>query len=817
MMVDFRDVLERDHIFNRECKACPLHESASHVCIPGRGSLNPKVMVVGEAPGSEEDRDGRCFVGPAGQLLQQTIETYNLRPAYLTNAVKCWPPGPNWKKKQRAPSESELGACRGYLDAEIDMMKPRVIVALGNVPLKLLTGITGTKTWSGQVVGRYRGVPVFALLHPSYILRYERDLPLYESHVKELTYLLDPTQRPKKVRVSEIDPGGWRDWVVKCTPPVAFDLETSGKFKQYGGRIRAASMSDGKTSVWMDVDKHGRKALAAIRDFYLNDQFEKSAHGAAFERRWCMDEFGVEPVGFVWDTLSMSFLIDENSSTRLDAVAHREAGAPPWDIDPVMARNDWTWETVPMYVLGPYNAEDSYWTAVVRPILWDKMGDPKFKLREFYERVVLPQSRVAARLEHRGRAYDRKWMGMVDRKYAEVQDGIVAGLDGHPEVVKLRRMREAKKQNFNWKSDHQKRTFFYDIMKMPVIQRTDGGQPSVAAEVLDKLKDKSPLVGEVCRWTGLQTLRTNFLQKWPRFMTDAGIVHGSFNANYVVTGRFSVTNPPEQAIPEDVLTRGMLVSRWGGDGGKIGAYDYRQLEVRLVASESGEERLLRAIRDGADLHDLTARLVFGKDFTKRQRSIAKRINFGIVYGISEYSLAQDFSMSEDEAARIMKRFRDAYPALFRWMIRQHQAVDSVGYLVNRFGRVRRFPQYKSVSGRQREAMHREAGNFPIASLGADITNIAMIKVDAHLRKVKAKSVLCHQVHDSLLVDLHPDEVNVVTPDVVRIMSEVVPGMCPWLKVKLDVDATTTRRWGGARWDGKNFLDGDGKVVTWIAG
>src|SRR3990167_567582 len=148
------------------CHKCPLHKTCKSIQIWGRGEKkHPAYMFVGQAPGQEEDDQNKCFVGPAGQLLSDAIKEYDLYPNYLTNVVKCFPPN------DRKPLKGEIDKCKYYLFKEIETVKPKMIVAVGAIPLQVLTGRKGISDYAGRVVAEWRGIPVFSIYHPSFILR----------------------------------------------------------------------------------------------------------------------------------------------------------------------------------------------------------------------------------------------------------------------------------------------------------------------------------------------------------------------------------------------------------------------------------------------------------------------------------------------------------------------------------------------------------------------------------------------------------------------------------------------------------------------
>ena len=279
-----------------------------------------------------------------------------------------------------------------------------------------------------------------------------------------------------------------------------------------------------------------------------------------------------------------------------------------------------------------------------------------------------------------------------------------------------------------------------------------------------------------------------------------------------MTGRLAVVDPPMQTIPrpeegeseQDVARiRGMFVSRFG-EAGRLVISDYSQLEFRLLVSEAEEGDAIDAVNRGEDLHNLTASKIFGSKFTKEQRSIAKTINFGIAYGIQAGSLAYKFTMPYDKAENILTQFWKSYQRLQVWMNKQHQFVKDHGYIVSRFGRVRHLPDIEGLiktadSSRfaqsQLARMLRQAGNFVIQSQGADINNLASLKIDATITSKGLKSVLFLPIHDNQMIDTPKAEETKARAIARECMEDEMQRVCHWLKVELKVDQKSSYRWG----------------------
>src|SRR3990167_10195967 len=564
---------------DKHCQKCPLHKTARSVCVWGRGQVtpSPEVMFVGQAPGKEEDRRGSCWVGPAGQLLQQAIDEYSLHENYKTNLVKCFPPG------DRDPASREVKSCQHYLGEEIRQLKPKLVVAVGAVSLKRLAGRTGVLDWNGRVAGHLKdGTPVIGLLHPAFVLRYPENLARFEMGFREIAWFLRPDGKPGLPEVLEVKDGSeFSLRIANMKEPIAWDLETSGKFKQDGGYIRTAAFSDGETSFWINYEAGGWEPLMVG---FLQSLKNKAGHNVAFETRWSIDEFGIEPVNFKYDTMLMHHVVDENSPHGLDVVAGKYLQAPQWDIWPQLRDEGLDYDTVDVQRLGYYNAIDAYWTARQVRRLAKGMTPELIRL---YKKTVLPVAELCARLEHRGIKVDAKWAGDVDKLYSQKQEVLRARLEATSEVGELARMVSEQKKQLNFNSSHQMGKLFFDVMGLKAPEKTETGRPSTREASLKKIDSDSPILKDYLEWKTLQTMRNNFLQKFPVFIRNGhGTIHPSFNPAFVVTGRLSVTNPPAQAVPEDPLVRGMFSSRF--PGGKIAALDYKQLEIRLVARS--EER-----------------------------------------------------------------------------------------------------------------------------------------------------------------------------------------------------------------------------------
>lgn len=741
-----------------------------------------------------------CWIGPAAQLLHQAIKEYEIKPCYITNMVKCMPPG------DREPKSAEIKACIPYLIQEIEIYKPEFVVPVGGVALKALTGKTGITKFAGRELNGGLTIEckhkcrVFPVIHPSFVLRYPQNLPTFEQNFRTLRDLV----AGKKYEWPEVVE--FKTWqkvekrLDSTSQYVDFDYETASDGDdgpKLGDKVRCVGFCDEKGPfVYRYEEDADRKGRRVFMKKWLKSERPKSAYNCAFEVRTSMDRFGVRPLKLVLDSMLMGQLCNENVKHALDLDAMRDLGVPNWDIKPWMDENDFSFKTVPMDRLAPYCGLDCYNTRNLTKKLtthqdWSEVSG-------VYKKVLLPLSKMCAKLELRGVHLDRNWTAKLRKLLTGEMENLEKEIRVYPETSKLIKFLDEKKRKLNLNSQQQMSRLLFKYCGVEIRQKTESGAASIKDAALEQVRDQHGLVSPYLGWKQRQTVVNNFIDKFPRFCDENDLIHAHYNAGLVVTGRLSVTKPPMQAIPEDSLVRGMFNSRF--KGGTIGSFDFSQLEIRLMANEAKETSLIKAFTEDkdADVHSITATLMFGHNFTKRQRSIAKRINFGIAYGVSEYTLSREFNMSIEEAVEMMRKFKKAYPSIFVWMEKQHAQIKNHGWIKSRFGRKRRLPE--AMSGDQWAAEHamRQAGNFPIQSTGADLTNWSVVRFEERMRKEKMKSIIFLTVHDSIHTDNYPGEEEAVKQLGVDVMeNETRDEFKDWLHVPLKADAEISERWGGA--------------------
>ncbi|MBD5549816.1 MAG: DNA polymerase I [Lachnospiraceae bacterium] len=413
-----------------------------------------------------------------------------------------------------------------------------------------------------------------------------------------------------------------------------------------------------------------------------------------------------------------------------------------------------------------------------RPILEKKLKETK----QFYlfEEVEMPLSRVLYHMETEGVLVKPQEL----KEYGDALSGRIKELE---ESI----WQKADTQ-FNINSPKQLGEVLFETMKLPGGKKTKTGY-STAADVLEKLAPEHPIVSEILEYRTLAKLKSTYADGLAAFIGEDKRIHTTFNQTITATGRLSSTEPNLQNIPMRMeLGRRIRKVFVPKEGFVLMDADYSQIELRVLASMSGDEQLIDAYRQEADIHRITASKVFHvkqEDVTPLQRRNAKAVNFGIVYGISSFGLSQDLSISKKEAAEYIEKYFETYPGIKTFLDTCVKDAKESGYSVTMFGRRRPIPELSSGNFMQRSFGERVAMNAPIQGTAADIIKIAMVRVDERLRKEGFRSRLILQVHDELLIETAAEEIEQVREILSTEMRQAAK-----LAVELEIDLSTGDNW-----------------------
>ena len=513
------------------------------------------------------------------------------------------------------------------------------------------------------------------------------------------------------------------------------------------------TLCDGKACYALSWAQLGDDYNAFLR-LLFSARVRKAGHNIKDLMRALLDE-GLPTDGFVFDTALAAYLLDATAgSYDLPRLAQTYLGEELPDVQSVWA---------------------------LQPVLHEKM-DAQAML-PLYTDVELPLCPVLARMEQAGFLVDRKALydfgESLTSSIEQLQQSIWA-LAGEP---------------FNIQSPKQLGNVLFERLMLPAGKKTKTGWSTNAA-VLDKLRGKHPIIEQILDYRTLTKLKSTYADGLLKEISADGRIHTNFQMTVTATGRLSSTEPNLQNIPVRRELGAQIRKMFVASPGKVLVdADYSQIELRLLAHIANDETMIAAFRSGEDIHAVTASQVFGvplAEVTPLQRSHAKAVNFGIVYGISAFSLAQDIGVFQSEAKAYMDSYFAKYHGVRTYMTRVVEQAKADGYVTTLFGRRRDLPELKSSNFNLRSFGERVALNMPIQGTAADIIKAAMVRVDARMRAEHLQARLLLQVHDELIVECPAEEAETVKAILVDEMEHVVDYRVPLL-----VDAKIGASWAEA--------------------
>ena len=415
-----------------------------------------------------------------------------------------------------------------------------------------------------------------------------------------------------------------------------------------------------------------------------------------------------------------------------------------------------------------------------QPVLLEKMD--ALGMLPLYTDIELPLCPVLARMEHTGFLVDRKALydfgESLTSAIEQLQQSIWA-CAGEP---------------FNIQSPKQLGHVLFDQLMLPAGKKTKTGWSTNAA-VLEKLRGKHPIIDQILDYRMLTKLKSTYADGLLKEISADGRIHTNFQMTVTATGRLSSTEPNLQNIPVRRELGAQIRNMFVASPGKVLVdADYSQIELRLLAHIADDETMIAAFRSGEDIHAVTASQVFGvplDEVTPLQRSHAKAVNFGIVYGISAFSLAQDIGVFQSEAKAYMDSYFAKYHGVRDYMKRIVEQAKADGYVTTLFGRRRDLPELRSSNFNLRSFGERVALNMPIQGTAADVMKLAMVRVHDRLRREAPEAKLLLQVHDELIVEC-PEE---LAEQAARLLTEEMEGV-----MQLSVPLVAEAHWG------KNWLE-----------
>lgn len=558
---------------------------------------------------------------------------------------------------------------------------------------------------------------------------------------------------------------------------VSLDTETTSTEAITAKLVGLSFATEGGKAWYVPVPRGTDEALKIVNIFkplYEDGKILKVGQNLKYDLT-VLASYGVSLAPPMFDTMLAHYLVQPELRHNMDYLAEIYLGYKTIHIDELIGprgRNQKNMADLPPEAVCDYACEDADVTLRLMQPLADEME--KYGVGRVFREIEMPLMPVLAQMERNGVRLDTEALAETGKLFRERMLQIereIYALAGHEFMIT---------------SPRQVGEVLFDELHLnEKAKKTKSGQYSTSEEVLETLRGKHPIVGKILDHRGLKKLLSTYVEALPRLVNpETGRVHTSFNQAVTATGRLSSSNPNLQNIPVR-----------GDDGREIRkafvpepgctffSADYSQIELRIMAHLSGDEHMIQDFRDGKDIHTATAARIYKlplDEVGRDERRKAKTANFGIIYGISAFGLAERMEVSRTEAKELIESYFQTYPKVKEYMERSVETARRQGYITTEFGRRRYLPDISSRNSVVRGYAERNAVNAPIQGTAADIIKVAMVRIDRRFREEGLASKMILQVHDELNFSVVPGELERVRAIVIGEMEAAFRMQVPLL-------------------------------------
>ena len=569
---------------------------------------------------------------------------------------------------------------------------------------------------------------------------------------------------------------------------VCFDTETTGLDALNAELVGIAFSYEKGKGFYVPFPEDKEEALVLIeklKPFFENEAIEKIGQNLKYDLK-ILSNYNITVKGKLFDTMIAHYLINPDMRHNMDILSETYLKYSPKSIEELIGKkgkNQKSMKDVSLEEVKEYAVEDADITFQLKehfqPIL-EKVGTKKL-----FDEIEIPLVEVLAAMEKEGINLDVDFLKTMSTKLATESNTLE------------QQIYEIAGETFNLASPKQLGDILFDKLKIGGVKqkKTKTGQYATGEEILSYLAKDNEIVRNILEWRQLVKLQSTYVDALPN-QVDAKTkrVHTDYMQTVAATGRLSSTNPNLQNIPirteRGREIRKAFIAR--NENYTLLAADYSQIELRIIAALSGEQNMIKAFQNKEDIHKSTASKVFNvplEEVTKEQRSNAKTVNFGIIYGVSAFGLSNQTDLSRKEAAELIEAYYQTYPKLKAYMSEQVDFARDNGYVQTVLGRRRYLKDINSANAMVRGGAERNAVNAPIQGSAADIIKIAMINIHKRLVAENWKSKMLLQVHDELVFDVYNDELEKIQPMIKSEMENAFK-----LEVPLIVDLGLGKNW-----------------------
>nr|WP_330362542.1 DNA polymerase I [[Clostridium] dakarense] len=534
---------------------------------------------------------------------------------------------------------------------------------------------------------------------------------------------------------------------------------------------------DGKNIYYINEDE-----INKFKDVFSSNEINKFGYNLK-DDYIALRSYGIKLENMNFDITIAEYLIDSTSSTSYEcsAIAMKYLTRKVKSSEELLGKGVKAkkYQDLEFSELSEYIGQIIDTVAKTMPVMEKSLND--MDMDGLFYHVEMPLVEVLGYMEYEGVKVDREKLNELGSEFKE--------------IIKIleEEIYEIAGEKFNINSPKQLGVILFEKLELPVIKKTKTGY-STNAEVLDKLRDKSPIIDKITEYRQIVKLNSTYVEGLLAIINPiSGRIHSSFNQTITTTGRISSTEPNLQNIPVKLeMGRNIRKVFIADNGCDLVDADYSQVELRVLAHMSQDETMIDAFKHNEDIHTKTATQVFNidaKDVTSELRSAAKAVNFGIVYGKSDFGLSEELHIPLKQAKEYIEGYFNKYSKIKEFMDNTIEKASEDGYVTTILNRRRYIPEIKSSNFMVRNAGKRAAMNAPIQGSAADIIKIAMVNVYKKLEEKNLKSKLILQVHDELIVETVEDEVDIVRTIVKEEMENAVS-----MDVNLDVDLNVGKSW-----------------------